>query len=239
MLQAHNLRKSYGKTEYLKGVSLSVEEGSCLAVVGENGAGKTTLLKIIATASRPDSGSLTIKGTDAIRFPGHVRKVIGYVPQGIALMPELSVKDNLYYWMDKKDEGIYNDVLRLIDLAHVQKKKVKKLSGGMQRRLNIGASLVLRPQLLIMDEPLAGVDVENRAKLLESFLKMKQSGITIIFTSHYLDGLGSLADNLLALRDGECTYYGGLDFSGNENADSLPMGHPLLYFLNRRGNYYE
>ncbi len=223
MLTAQNLRKSYGKIEYLKGVSLGVDEGSCLAVVGENGAGKTTLLKIIATASRPDSGSLSIAGIDALKYPGHVRKYIGYVPQGIALMPELCVKDNLYYWMDKKDESIYNEVIELIDLAHVQKKKVKKLSGGMQRRLNIGASLVLRPKLLIMDEPLAGVDVENRAKMLESFKRMKQSGITIIFTSHYLDGLGSLADNMLALRDGECTYYGSLDFSGNENADSLPM----------------
>ncbi len=223
MISAYNLRKSYGKLEYLKGVSLGVDEGSCLAVVGENGAGKTTLLKIIATASRPDSGSLSIAGIDALKFPGHVRKYIGYVPQGIALMQELSVKDNLYYWMDKKDENVYNEVLELIDLAHVQKKKVRKLSGGMRRRLNVGASLVLRPKLLIMDEPLAGVDVENRAKMLESFKRMKQSGITIIFTSHYLDGLGSLADNMLALRDGECTYYGGLDFSGNENADNLPL----------------
>ena len=221
MLVAENLHKSYSKQEYLKGVSLSVQKGSCLAVVGENGAGKTTLLKILATAMRPDSGSLFINGADALKNPGLARKLIGYVPQGIALMPELSVKDNLYYWMKTKDEKIYNEVLELIDLKHAEKKKVRKLSGGMQRRLNIGASLVLGPQLLIMDEPLAGVDIANRNKLLDSFINMKQSGMTIIFTSHYHEGLVSLADNMLALRDGKCTYYGGLDFSADENAGGL------------------
>lgn len=223
MLSAENLYKSYGKAQYLKGISLSVEKGTCLAIVGQNGAGKTTLMKILATASKPDSGSLYINGEDALKTPGQARKLIGYVPQGIALMPELSVKDNLYYWMKNKNEQVYNEVLELIDLKHVQKKKVKKLSGGMQRRLNIGASLVLKPKLLIMDEPLAGVDLANRKKLLQSFINLKQSGVTLIFTSHYLDGLDSLADKMLALRDGQCTYYGGLSFSDNKTLNSLPL----------------
>lgn len=221
MLVADKLRKSYGKIEYLKGVSLNVAQGSCLAIVGENGAGKTTLLNILATASKPSSGSLTIDGVDAIAHPKSARKILGFVPQGIALMSELSVADNLYYWMSTKDKQTYDRVIDLIDLKCVEKKKVKKLSGGMKRRLNIGASLVLHPKLLIMDEPLAGVDISNRRKLAQSFLRMKQEGITLIFTSHYLEELHVLADNLLALREGACTYYGGLDFDGDQNAGSL------------------
>ena len=221
MLVADNIRKSYGKIEYLKGIDLSVAQGSCLAIVGENGAGKTTLLKILATASKPNSGSLHIGGVDAIAHPKSARKILGFVPQGIALINELSVKDNLYYWMKTKDQQIYDRVIDLIDLRDVQKRKVKKLSGGMKRRLNIGTSLVLEPTLLIMDEPLAGIDVTNRRKLAQSFLRMKRGGITLIFTSHYLEELCELADNLLALRDGKCTYNGNLDFAGDKNADSL------------------
>jgi ABC-2 type transport system ATP-binding protein len=221
MLIADNLRKSYGKIEYLKGVSLNVQEGSCLAIVGENGAGKTTLLKILATASKPDSGSLVINGADAIAHPKSARKILGFVPQGIALMSELSVRDNLYYWMKKNESQTYDRVIDLIDLKDAEKKRVNKLSGGMARRLNIGASLVLNPKLLIMDEPLAGVDVANRRKLAQSFLRMKQAGITLIFTSHYLEELHILADSLLALKDGKCTYYGGLDFERDPNTGSL------------------
>lgn len=221
MLVAKGLRKSYGKIEYLKGVSLNVPQGSCLAIVGENGAGKTTLLKILATASKPSSGSLTVGGVNAIAHPKSARKILGYVPQGIALMNELSVKDNLYYWMKTKDQQVYDRVINLIDLRGAEKKKVKKLSGGMKRRLNIGASLVLSPKLLIMDEPLAGVDVANRRKLAQSFLRMKQDGITLIFTSHYLEELHVLADHLLALRDGECTYYGDLDSAKESHTGSL------------------
>lgn len=213
MVTAKNLTKSYGKTQYLKGVDLHVVKGSALAVVGENGAGKTTLLKILSTASKPDSGELTISGIDAIREPARARELIGYVPQGIALMQELSVRDNLRYWMKRQDDAIYAWVLSLIDLKDVEKRKVSKLSGGMQRRLNIGASLVLRPSLLILDEPLAGVDIANRRRIIDTLASLKKSGVTIIFTSHYLEEMQLLADRLIALRSGEVTYYGSMNFS--------------------------
>ncbi len=213
MVTAKNLTKSYGKTQYLKGVSLSVAKGSALAVVGENGAGKTTLLKILATASKPDSGELTIGGIDAVKEPARARELIGYVPQGIALMQELTVRDNLRYWMKAQDDAIYSWALSLIDLKDVEKRRVSKLSGGMQRRLNIGASLVLRPSLLILDEPLAGVDIANRRRIIDTLCALKRSGVTIIFTSHYLEEMQLLADALIALCHGEVTYYGGMDFS--------------------------
>lgn len=221
MVIADNIVKSYGKISILNGVSLNVKKGSALAVAGENGAGKTTLLKILATASEPDSGSLIIGGVDAIAQPAKAREMIGYVPQGIALMQELSVKDNLYYWMKSKDENVYRWTLKTIGLEGMEKKKVSKLSGGMKRRLNIGASLVLCPKLLILDEPLAGVDIANRRKIIDSLIELKKQGVTIIFTSHYIEEMSTLADEMIALRNGECTYYGSIDFSGNERVHSL------------------
>jgi len=222
MVDAQNLTKSYGKSLYLKGVSLTVPKGEALAVAGENGAGKTTLLKILATASRPDSGTLSIGGFDALEEPARARELIGYVPQGIALMQELSVRDNLRYWMKAPDEPLYEWALALIGLKEVEKRRVSKLSGGMQRRLNIGASLVLRPSLLILDEPLAGVDIANRRRIIDALIAMKHTGMTIIFTSHYVEEMQLLADSLLALRSGEVTYYGGLKFpDGRTLPDAL------------------
>jgi ABC-2 type transport system ATP-binding protein len=218
---ADKLTKSYGKTQYLKGVSLHVNKGSALAVAGENGAGKTTLLKILATASAPDSGTLVIGGIDALGEPARARELIGYVPQGIALMQELSVRDNLRYWMKKQDEAVYEWALNLIDLKDVERRRVSRLSGGMQRRLNIGASLVLRPSLLILDEPLAGVDIANRRRIIDALISMKRSGMTIIFTSHYLEEMQLLADELIALRGGVVTYYGGMDFSDGRISSHL------------------
>jgi len=222
VVEARNLTKSYGKALYLKGVSLAVPRGGALAVAGENGAGKTTLLKILATALQPDSGELMIGGFDAIKEPARARELIGFVPQGIALMQELSVRDNLRYWMKAPDEALYQWTLDIIGLKEVEKRRVSRLSGGMQRRLNIGASLVLRPSLLILDEPLAGVDIANRRRIIDTLLALKRSGVTIIFTSHYIEEMQLLADSLIALRGGEVTYHGGLQFpDGRSLSDAL------------------
>lgn len=221
MIIARNLCKSYGKTTYLKDISIHVKKGSALAVAGENGAGKTTLLKMLATASKPDSGELIIDGIDAVSNPAGAREKIGYVPQGIALMQELTVKDNLLYWMKEKDEAVYQKTLDAIGLRGAEKKKVSKLSGGMQRRLNIGASLVLCPSVLILDEPLAGVDSANRRRMISDLCALKDDGVTIVMTSHYIEEMHMLADELIALKNGEVTYDGGIDFSGNAQFSTL------------------
>ena len=215
MLSAGSLYKSYGKTICLKGISLDVKKGSALAVAGENGAGKTTLLRILATAIRPDSGTLLIDGIDAIKSPAAAREKIGYVPQGIALMEELSVRDNLQYWMKQKDAARYEKTLDIIGLKEAERKKAGRLSGGMQRRLNIGASLVLSPSLLILDEPLAGVDGANRRRIIDTLLDMKRRGTAIVFTSHDTEEIRMLADDFLTLRDGQITGRGAVDPAGD------------------------
>jgi len=213
LLIASNISKSYGRNAFLQGIDIEVERGSALAVAGGNGAGKTTLLKILATVTAPDSGSLTIDGVDALANPAAARERIGYVPQGVALMQELTVKDNLYYWMKNRDDTVYRQTLEIIGLEGAEKKKVSKLSGGQKQRLNIGASLVLRPSLLILDEPLVGVDIFNREKIISHLEELKKSGVTIIFTSHYVEEMNPLADTLLVLRNGAPAYYGSADFS--------------------------
>ena len=211
-MTASGLCKDFGNIRFLEGVSLHVPAGGALAVVGENGAGKTTLLKILATASRPDAGQLAIGGTDALQNPKDARALIGYVTQGIALMQELTVRDNLRYWMKTGDEEAYRWTLDVIGLAAAEKKRVSRLSGGMQRRLNIGASLVTRPRLLILDEPLAGVDSAYRARIMNGLQQLKAGGAAIVFTSHYTDELQLLADSMLALKSGRMTYSGAMDF---------------------------
>ncbi len=213
MIDAKGLKKAYEKKVYLNSVSFTLRRGRALAVAGENGAGKTTLLKILATAAMPDEGSLFINGIDALGETARAREIIGYVPQSIALMQELSVKDNLYYWMKRKDEVICKAVIDLIGLKDVQKKRVSKLSGGMQRRLNLGAALVLRAPLLILDEPLAGVDAPNRRRIIAGLNDIKKNGVAIVFVSHDLEEIQMLADELLVLRDGAVSYHGGLDFA--------------------------
>lgn len=211
MIAAKGLQKTYGKKTYLYDVSFRLQRGRALAVAGENGAGKTTLLKILATAALPDKGSLFIGGVNAIDDVAAVRALIGYVPQSIALMQELSVKDNLYYWMKTKDKQIYNAVVELIGLKSVTKKRVSKLSGGMQRRLNLGAALVLRAPLLILDEPLAGVDSQNRRNIIAGLNDIKNNGISIVFVSHDLEEIKMLADELMVLRNGSISFHGNLN----------------------------
>lgn len=222
LLIARDICKSYGRTACIKDISIEVKRGRALAVAGENGTGKTTLLKVLSTASTPDSGSLIIDGIDALADPKAARERIGYVPQSAALMQELTVKDNLYYWMKKKDDSVYKKTLEVIGLEGMERKRVSKLSGGMRARLNIGASLVLCPSLLILDEPLAGIDIANRRRIISFLSDLKKSGIAIIFTSHYIDEMNILADDLLAIRDGETSYYGSIDFSHNDKVKDLP-----------------
>ena len=208
MIKASGLRKAYDKKSFLSGISFELAKGQALALAGGNGAGKTTLLSLLATAMEPDSGSLFIGGIDALRDKAAARELIGYVPQSLALMPELSVRDNLLYWMKNKDTKACQQVLEFIGLSEVQRKRTSKLSGGMQRRLNLGAALVLRAPVLILDEPLAGVDAQNRRRIIEGLKVLKQSGTSIVIASHDLEEINALADQLLVLSEGQSAYYG-------------------------------
>ena len=228
MVVAGNLFKSYGKTLYLKDISINLKRGSALAVAGENGAGKTTLLKVLATASEPDSGTLFIDGIDALANPAAARERIGYVPQGIALMQELTVRDNLYYWMKTKDEALYKWALDAVGLEGMEKKKVSKLSGGMKRRLNIGAALLHKPELIIMDEPTVGIDPQSRNHILNTVKELSRGGATIIYTSHYMEEVEMLCSRVFIMDEGRVIAAGTTDeitaSIGGQYAIKLKLG---------------
>jgi ABC-2 type transport system ATP-binding protein len=202
MLKVKEVHKSY-KAHILKGISVAIDRGEIIAIAGQNGSGKSTLLSIITSIIKPDSGTVTINGQDIFKNRQLVREHIGYVPQENCLFENLTVLDNLKFWASayKKDykKIIYNE--------DVLNKKVKVLSGGMKKRLSIVISLINEPNYLIMDEPTSSLDIKCKMEVIDTIVSMKNSGKSIIFTSHQLDEL-LLSDKLLVIKNGVFVYSG-------------------------------
>jgi ABC-2 type transport system ATP-binding protein len=211
MIEAVGLSKSYGKQKVLNNVSFTLGEGRVLGILGPNGAGKTTLIKILALLASPDSGSLAIDGQDVRGAHGRLRPLIGYVPQDVALFEDLSVRDNLLCWTGQKGRRAREQADRLIsqlNLSTFAKKKISALSGGMKRRVNLAVALLDAPKVLILDEPLVGVDIEQRQQITQTLKTLAQNGITQIIASHHVDEMMALADDFLVMKDGEVIFTG-------------------------------
>jgi ABC-2 type transport system ATP-binding protein len=204
MIQAQALTKSYRKRTVLNRVSFDIPRGHILAVAGANGAGKTTLLKLLALILKPTEGRVRIEGEDASKTPGRFRRFIGYVPQANAFFHELTVKENLEYWASA---GFGADTAARLGLEGVLGQRASSLSGGMQRRLNLALGLMHSPRILIMDEPLTGVDIKTRASILGWMTQLKQMGMTVVYSTHHADEIDGTADSLLVLRDGAVTLH--------------------------------
>ena len=213
MIAAQDLTKHYKKTCVLHQLSFAVPDRHILAICGANGAGKTTLLKTLALILKPDSGQVLIDGRDAWVDPNKFRSQIGYVPQANALFPELTVKENLDYW---RAAGAAGDTVALLGLDGVLDQKASSLSGGMQRRLNLALGLMNGPRILIMDEPLTGVDIKTRQLILEWMTALKGKDITVIYSTHHTDEIAGTADGLLLMRKGRITYHAPLCASSGE-----------------------
>jgi ABC-2 type transport system ATP-binding protein len=209
LLQLINVSKVYKNVNAIEEVSFTVDEGDSLGLVGNNGAGKSTTLSIIATIMKPDSGQLLYRGIDIIKNPNAIRKELGYVPQDIALYLDLSGIENLKFW--GKAYHIYGEALNqriqavcdIIDIDSEQlKKTVKNYSGGMKRRLNIGAALLHDPKIVVMDEPTVGLDEESRLKILSAIKRLNGNGVTIVYTGHYLDEIKEICNRICVLEAG-------------------------------------
>ena len=209
ILEVKDLVKKYGDFTAVKGISFDIKEGEIFSLLGPNGAGKTTTISVLSTLYAPTSGDATIGGHSVTKEPMAVRNLIGVVPQELALYDDLTAYENLVFWgqmyglsgMNLKTR--VDEVLEQIGLADKAKNRVKTYSGGMKRRVNIGVGLLHKPSLLFMDEPTVGIDPQSRRAILDSVKQLNQQGMTVLYTTHYMEEAQELSDRVGIIDHGE------------------------------------
>ena len=217
MLTLDNVTKRYGSLTALDGVSLRIESGEFFGLLGPNGAGKTTLMSLVAGLRSPDAGGITLNGQPVSAAHPEARAALGLVPQHIALYPKLNAEQNLRIFgqlyglggailRDRISEG-----LEAMQLADRRRDAVQNFSGGMQRRLNIVASLLHRPKLLLCDEPTVGVDPQSRNAIFEFLEKLNREGLTVIYSTHYMEEATRLCSRIGIIDHGKIPALGTLD----------------------------
>jgi len=204
-----NLFKSYGPVQALNGLSLKVPKGSLYGLLGPNGSGKTTTLRVLCTLLAPDSGKVHVVGFDALKDPRMVRSEIGYVAQEVAVDKILTgnellkLQGDLYHLQARERDERIEDLTQRLDMKTWIDRRCGSYSGGMKRRLDLAAGLLHRPQLLVLDEPTVGLDIESRFAIWELLMELKTQGTTVLLSSHYLEEIEVLADQM-AIIDGGC-----------------------------------
>jgi ABC-2 type transport system ATP-binding protein len=207
-IEAHGLEKRYGKTRALDGLDLVAEPGAVLAVLGPNGAGKTTFVRALATLLRFDGGSLRVLGHDVRREPETVRCLLGLAGQSAAVEPAMTGRENLemvarlYGQRRKTARASAQGILEQLDLVEPADRLVRTYSGGMRRRLDLGASLVGRPKLLLLDEPTTGLDPRSRIELWDAIRALVETGTDVLLTTQYLDEADELASQIVIVDHG-------------------------------------
>jgi len=208
-IKVNNLHKSFGEIKAVQGVSFDVEPGEIFGLLGPNGAGKTTTISMLSTLLRPDEGDASIMGHSLRHDPMAVKSVLGVVPQEIALYEDLSARENLTFW--GKMYGLrggelrrrVNEVLELIGLSDRANGRVSTFSGGMKRRVNIGVALLHKPQVIYMDEPTVGIDPQSRRNILDSVVTLKNQGMTVLYTTHYMEEAQELCNHIAIMDHGQ------------------------------------
>lgn len=209
LLTVTNVSKKFQDFEAVKEISFSVQKGESYGLLGPNGAGKTTAINMITGLFPPTSGTISIANIDMVRSPKKAQGLIGIVPQDIALYQTMSAIENLKFWgrmyglsgntLGKR----VDDALELIGLTDRAKDKVATFSGGMKRRVNIGAAILHKPELLIMDEPTVGIDPQSRTNILDTVKQLNQQGMTVIYTSHYMEEVEHLCKRIGIMDHGK------------------------------------
>ncbi|MFE0152178.1 ABC transporter ATP-binding protein [Nonomuraea sp. NPDC059007] len=208
-LSCHGLSKRYGDVVAVRDVGFSIAPGQAYGLLGPNGAGKTTTISMLVGLLRPDSGSVTVGGVDLGAEPLRAKAKIGYVPQEIALYPELTGRENLRFFgrlfglPRKRLAGRVNEVLELVGLTDRADGKLDTYSGGMKRRINIGAALLHRPEILILDEPTVGVDPQSRKAILDGVEHLVAEGMALLYTSHYMEEVERVCDRVAIIDHGQ------------------------------------
>lgn len=217
ILDVERISKSFGSNHAVKNVSFSVVKGESYGLLGPNGAGKSTVIGMIMGLLRPDSGDIHVGGSSLSKNPRAAKKKIGYVPQEVALYGELSARENLAYWgrlyglHGKTLAARIDSALETVGLAEREKGRVSTFSGGMKRRINIGAALLHSPEIIIMDEPTVGIDPQSRNHILETVKVLNQAGTTVIYTSHYMEEVEYLCTRIGIIDHGEIIAEGSVE----------------------------
>ena len=208
MVRARGLVKKYADFEAVRGIDLEVAPGESFGFLGPNGAGKSSTMRMIAAVSPPSAGELRVLGMDPATEGPAIRARLGVCPQEDTLDIELNVRDNLvvygrYFGIPRAEVGARADeLLRFVSLQDKARAKVEDLSGGMKRRLTIARSLINQPDLLLLDEPTTGLDPQARHLLWDRLFRLKQQGVTLILTTHYMDEAEQLCDRLVVMDAG-------------------------------------
>lgn len=217
IIEVSELIKKYNNLDVLKGVNLSIREGEIFGLLGPNGAGKSTLMNAILGLIRFNSGSVKILGRDFSTHASEIKRMIGYVPQDIAVFETLDGLDNVTYWgrlYGLRGNELAQRVKKALEFTGLwdrRKSKVNTYSGGMKRRLNIACAIVHKPSVLFMDEPTVGVDPQSRNHILESIRLMNQEGTTVIYTTHYMEEIEAICDRVAIMDFGKVIALGTID----------------------------
>ena len=208
IIELSNITKIFDK-KVVDNVNLEIQKGEIFGLLGPNGAGKTTLLRMLSGLTRPTEGSGNICGYDIYKEGKKVRSVIGIVPQGDITDLDLNVKQNLIYHAKlhqmKKEEyqKRIQEVIELLELKDIATSKINTLSGGIKRRVNIGKALLHEPKILFLDEPTVGLDVQSRRAVWDKIKSLKEKGITMILTTHYMEEADLLCDRIAIIDLGK------------------------------------
>ena len=216
ILKAQNLQKHFGEVKAVQGVSFQIAQGEIYSLLGPNGAGKTTTISMLTGLLSPTDGDAIIDGHSVVRNVNEVKKVIGVVPQEIALYPSISARENLTFW--GRMYGLSGKYLRervdaTLDIAGLTERagdKVSTFSGGMKRRINIAVGLLHEPKIIFMDEPTVGIDPQSRRRILDTVLELNQAGMAVLYTTHYMEEAEKLSHRVGIIDHGKLIAQGTL-----------------------------
>jgi len=217
LLEVKELSKSYGNIKAVGGISFEIQKGEIFGLLGPNGAGKTTTISMLSCLLKSDSGDAFVDGYSISKDSMEVKKRIGVVPQDVSLYPTLSAQENLVFFGEmygltgSKLREKVDEVLEIVGLKDRRKEAINKYSGGMKRRINIAVGLLPSPKLLILDEPTVGVDPQSRTNILETLKELNKEGLTILYTSHYMEEVEFLCHRIAIMDLGKIIAIGSLN----------------------------
>jgi ABC-2 type transport system ATP-binding protein len=217
LIELRKISKAYGSVTALRELDLTVPEGCLYGLLGPNGAGKTTAMRILATLLAPDSGSVRVGGVDGLAQPRALRQLMGYVAQEVAIDKILSGRELLQlqgdlYHLSRQDRDVrIADLIERLAMGEWIDRRCGTYSGGMRRRLDLAAGLLHRPRLLVLDEPTVGLDIESRSAIWQLLRQLVQEGTTVLLSSHYLEEVEALADQMAIIDNGRVIAEGAPD----------------------------